>query len=110
MRMLRGPYEAALIRPGSAMFTAVRILPFLAVIAVVSIELSPAHFLYTGPFLTPAPALAALTMGPRGTAAVAVVTAPSFLADPWWELDTEATAVRAEVAEQAAAAAPGSRG
>lgn len=74
MRMFRGPSEAALIRPGSAMFTAVRILPFLAVIAVVSIELSPAHFLYTGPFLTPAPALAALTMGPRGTAAVAVGT------------------------------------
>jgi len=42
------------------------------------------------------------------TLITAVVTAPSFLADPWWELDTEATAVRAEVAERAAAAAPGS--
>ncbi|NJP65925.1 serine/threonine-protein phosphatase [Streptomyces sp. ventii] len=73
--MLRGPSEATLIRPGSALFTAARVLPFVAVVAVVAIELSPAHFLYTGPFLTPAPALAALTMGPAGTATVAVVTA-----------------------------------
>ncbi|WP_331284013.1 PP2C family protein-serine/threonine phosphatase [Streptomyces sp. H39-S7] len=31
------------------------------------IELSPAHFLYTGPLLTATPALAAVTMGPKGT-------------------------------------------
>ncbi|MFE1314257.1 PP2C family protein-serine/threonine phosphatase [Streptomyces sp. NPDC058755] len=35
------------------------------------IELSPAHFLYTGPLLTAMPALAALTMGPVGTLSAA---------------------------------------
>ncbi|WP_322741090.1 PP2C family protein-serine/threonine phosphatase [Streptomyces hygroscopicus] len=35
------------------------------------IELSPAHFLYTGPLLTATPALAAVTMGPKGTISAA---------------------------------------
>jgi serine phosphatase RsbU (regulator of sigma subunit) len=30
-------------------------------------EFTPAHFVYTGPFLVATPALAAVTMGPRGT-------------------------------------------
>ncbi|WP_353051243.1 PP2C family protein-serine/threonine phosphatase [Streptomyces sp. Caat 7-52] len=44
-------------------------VPFLIALAVLLIELTPAHFLYTGPFLTAVPALAAVTLGPRGTAA-----------------------------------------
>ncbi|GAA3029830.1 hypothetical protein GCM10020000_03120 [Streptomyces olivoverticillatus] len=53
-------------------------LPFAIAVMVVVIELSPAHFLYTGPLLTAIPALAAVTMGPRGTlAAIAVAVAVS---------------------------------
>ncbi|MFJ9850468.1 PP2C family protein-serine/threonine phosphatase [Streptomyces sp. NPDC101150] len=51
-------------------------MPFAIALLVVGIELSPAHFLYTGPLLTAMPALAAVTTGPRGTvvaAALAVV-------------------------------------
>ncbi|MBP2050577.1 hypothetical protein J2Z21_003516 [Streptomyces griseochromogenes] len=44
-------------------------MPFLIALAVLVIELTPAHFIYTGPFLTAVPALAAVTMGPKGTAA-----------------------------------------
>ncbi|MGP3998737.1 PP2C family protein-serine/threonine phosphatase [Streptomyces sp. 8N706] len=40
---------------------------------MVGLELSPAHFLYTGPLLTATPALAAVTMGPKGTIAAAAV-------------------------------------
>ncbi|MEW2159885.1 PP2C family protein-serine/threonine phosphatase [Streptomyces sp. NPDC007189] len=38
-----------------------------------AIELSPAHFVYTGPVLTATPALAAVTMGPRGTVSAAAL-------------------------------------
>ncbi|MFF0029638.1 PP2C family protein-serine/threonine phosphatase [Streptomyces avermitilis] len=57
-------------------------VPFLIGLAVLVIELTPAHFIYTGPFLTAIPALAAVTLGPRGTAtaatfalAISVITA-----------------------------------
>jgi hypothetical protein len=40
-------------------------------LVVLGIELSPAHFLVTGPILTAVPALAALTMGPKGTLSAA---------------------------------------
>lgn len=46
-------------------------VPFLIALAVLVIELTPAHFIYTGPFLTAVPALAAVTMGPKGTSAAA---------------------------------------
>nr|WP_308405075.1 PP2C family protein-serine/threonine phosphatase [Streptomyces rugosispiralis] len=55
------------------LFAITRCLPFLVLAAVLGIELSPAHTLYTGPLLSPAPALAAVTMGPVGTAGVAVL-------------------------------------
>ncbi|MFF7727022.1 PP2C family protein-serine/threonine phosphatase [Streptomyces sp. NPDC008001] len=45
--------------------------PFAIALIVVGIEFSPAHFLYTGPLLTAIPALAAVTMGPKGTLAAA---------------------------------------
>ncbi|MEU6812727.1 PP2C family protein-serine/threonine phosphatase [Streptomyces sp. NPDC046831] len=43
--------------------------PFLIGLAVLVIEFTPAHIIYTGPFLTAIPALAAVTLGPGGTAA-----------------------------------------
>ncbi|MFI9255123.1 PP2C family protein-serine/threonine phosphatase [Streptomyces sp. NPDC053069] len=48
-------------------------VPYLIALAVLVIELTPAHFIYTGPFLTAVPALAAVTLGPRGTTAAAVL-------------------------------------
>lgn len=50
-----------------------RSVPFVIALIALCIELSPLEFLYTGPFLTATPALAALTMGPRGTMAAAGV-------------------------------------
>ncbi|WP_243766620.1 PP2C family protein-serine/threonine phosphatase [Streptomyces sp. GC420] len=46
-------------------------VPFVIALAVLVIELTPAHFIYTGPLLTAMPALAAVTMGPKGTTAAA---------------------------------------
>ncbi|MEU6593914.1 PP2C family protein-serine/threonine phosphatase [Streptomyces sp. NPDC046881] len=48
-------------------------MPFLIALAVLVIELTPAHFIYTGPFLTAVPALAAVALGPKGTTAAAVL-------------------------------------
>ncbi|MFI2347501.1 PP2C family protein-serine/threonine phosphatase [Streptomyces sp. NPDC019443] len=48
-------------------------MPFAIALAVLVIELSPAHFIYTGPLLTAMPALAAVTMGPKGTTAAAAL-------------------------------------
>lgn len=53
--------------------TLARCVPFAIALLVVGIEFSPAHFLYTGPLLTATPALAAVTMGPRGTISAAAV-------------------------------------
>ncbi|MFI2437540.1 PP2C family protein-serine/threonine phosphatase [Streptomyces sp. NPDC018693] len=47
--------------------------PFVIVLGVLGIELSPAHSLVTGPMLTTTPALAALTMGPVGTLSTAAL-------------------------------------
>ncbi|MET8629170.1 PP2C family protein-serine/threonine phosphatase [Kitasatospora sp. NPDC004669] len=53
-------------------------VPFVIALAVLIIELTPAHFIYTGPFLTAVPALAAVTMDPKRTAlAVALALAVS---------------------------------
>ncbi|MFB7462329.1 PP2C family protein-serine/threonine phosphatase [Streptomyces sp. NPDC056224] len=48
-------------------------MPFAIALLVLLIELTPAHFIYTGPMLVATPALAALTMGPKGTLAAAGV-------------------------------------
>ncbi|MBP2401204.1 PP2C family protein-serine/threonine phosphatase [Streptomyces syringium] len=70
-------------RPGTSacsrvLFTLGQCVPFAIALLVVAIEFSPAHVLYTGPLLTATPALAAVTMGPRGTvSAVAVALAVS---------------------------------
>ncbi|MEU6284476.1 PP2C family protein-serine/threonine phosphatase [Streptomyces sp. NPDC047028] len=53
------------------LFTLMQCVPFLIALAVLVIELTPAHFIYTGPFLTAVPALAAVTLGPVGTTVAA---------------------------------------
>ncbi|MEU0003248.1 PP2C family protein-serine/threonine phosphatase [Streptomyces sp. NPDC006314] len=55
------------------LFTLMQCVPYLIAVAVLVIELTPAHFIYTGPFLTAVPALAAVTLGPRGTTAAAAL-------------------------------------
>lgn len=55
------------------LLTLMQCVPFLIALAVLVIELTPAHFIYTGPFLTAVPALAAVTLGPRGTTAAAAL-------------------------------------
>ncbi|MBZ9638482.1 PP2C family protein-serine/threonine phosphatase [Streptomyces sp. PSKA30] len=42
-------------------------MPFVIALGVLVIELTPAHFIYTGPLLVATPALAAVAMGPGGT-------------------------------------------
>ncbi|MFE5664254.1 PP2C family protein-serine/threonine phosphatase [Streptomyces niveus] len=74
MRALYGSASGmSLIKSSRTLFTLARALPFAVLLAVLGIELSPAHFLYTGPLLSPAPALAAVTMGPAGTGSVIVL-------------------------------------
>ncbi|MFD7995054.1 PP2C family protein-serine/threonine phosphatase [Streptomyces mexicanus] len=46
-------------------------VPFVIVSLGLGVELSPGHMVYTGPLLTAMPALASLTMGPKGTLAAA---------------------------------------
>ncbi|WP_251023350.1 PP2C family protein-serine/threonine phosphatase [Streptomyces sp. ISL-10] len=63
-------------------------VPFVIVLVALGIELSPAHFLYTGPILAAMPALASLTMGPKGiistaTGAVAVTVITATLHQSW---------------------------
>ncbi|MFI6588230.1 PP2C family protein-serine/threonine phosphatase [Embleya sp. NPDC050493] len=53
--------------------TLAQCVPFAIALLVVAIEFSPAHILYTGPLLTATPALAAVTMGPKGTISAAAV-------------------------------------
>ncbi|MFJ8631398.1 PP2C family protein-serine/threonine phosphatase [Streptomyces sp. NPDC093568] len=47
-------------------------MPFAVLLVGLGIELSPMHFVYTGPLLTAMPPLAALTMGPLGTLSAAM--------------------------------------
>ncbi|ANP55015.1 serine/threonine protein phosphatase [Streptomyces griseochromogenes] len=67
--LLRSPSRPGAGGSGRVRFTLMHCVPFLIALAVLVIELTPAHFIYTGPFLTAVPALAAVTMGPKGTAA-----------------------------------------
>ncbi|QTD98094.1 PP2C family protein-serine/threonine phosphatase [Streptomyces cyanogenus] len=58
---------------GRVLFALMHCVPFLIGLAVLVIELTPAHFIYTGPLLTAIPALAAVTLGPKGTTAAAAL-------------------------------------
>ncbi|MER6997165.1 PP2C family protein-serine/threonine phosphatase [Streptomyces sp. NPDC000410] len=65
-------------RPGAGghsrvLFRLVECVPFAIALFVMAIELSPAHVVYTGPLLVATPALAAVTMGPKGTVAAALL-------------------------------------
>ncbi|THA40244.1 serine/threonine-protein phosphatase [Streptomyces sp. A1547] len=72
-------------RPGAGghhqvLFVLAECLPFVIALSVLTIEFTPAHVLYTGPLLVATPALAAVTMGPKGTlAAVALAVAVSVV-------------------------------
>ncbi|MET9959811.1 PP2C family protein-serine/threonine phosphatase [Streptomyces sp. NPDC006326] len=55
------------------LYTLAECVPFAVALLVLLIELTPAHVLYTGPLLVATPALAAVTMGPKGTLAAAGV-------------------------------------
>ncbi|MFC9424280.1 PP2C family protein-serine/threonine phosphatase [Streptomyces sp. NPDC056987] len=71
MRVFHGSASGtSRISSSRTLFALARALPFAVLVSVLGIELSPAHFLYTGPLLSPAPALAAITMGPVGTGSV----------------------------------------
>ncbi|MEU8774915.1 PP2C family protein-serine/threonine phosphatase [Streptomyces sp. NPDC048606] len=63
-----------------ALYALAECLPFALALLVLLVELTPAHFVYTGPLLVATPALAAVTMGPRGTlAATALAVAVSVV-------------------------------
>lgn len=65
-------------RPGGSghhqvLFVLAECVPFVIALLVLVMEFTPAHVLYTGPFLVATPALAAVTMGPGGTVAAAAL-------------------------------------
>ncbi|MEU3403221.1 PP2C family protein-serine/threonine phosphatase [Streptomyces sp. NPDC006670] len=49
------------------LFTLAQGVPFAIALAVLLVELTPAHLVYSGPLLVATPALAAVTFGPAGT-------------------------------------------
>ncbi|MFE5810224.1 PP2C family protein-serine/threonine phosphatase [Streptomyces sp. NPDC056491] len=53
------------------LFVLAECVPFAIALLVLLVEFTPLHVLYTGPLLVATPALAAVTMGPRGTLAAA---------------------------------------
>lgn len=55
------------------LFLLAECVPFAIALLVLLVEFTPLHVLYTGPLLVATPALAAVTMGPRGTLAAAGV-------------------------------------
>ncbi|WKD31039.1 serine/threonine-protein phosphatase [Streptomyces xanthophaeus] len=55
------------------LFVLAECVPFAIALLVLLVEFTPLHILYTGPLLVATPALAAVTMGPRGTLAAAAV-------------------------------------
>ncbi|WP_338674610.1 PP2C family protein-serine/threonine phosphatase [Streptomyces sp. SCSIO 30461] len=57
----------------------------MVVLVALGIELSPAQFLVTGTFLTAMPAVAALTMGPKGILSVAALALVTDLMSPAYD-------------------------
>ncbi|MGW7329479.1 PP2C family protein-serine/threonine phosphatase [Streptomyces sp. NPDC054840] len=55
------------------LFVLAECVPFAIALLVLLVEFTPLHVLYTGPLLVATPALAGVTMGPRGTLAAAGV-------------------------------------
>ncbi|WP_236246046.1 PP2C family protein-serine/threonine phosphatase [Streptomyces sp. CC210A] len=86
--LIRSTAPAAADGHSPVLFRLAQVVPFAIVLLGLGIELSPAHFLYTGPLLTAMPALASLTMGPRGTlsaaaAALSVTVISASLHGSW---------------------------
>ncbi|MEU9125781.1 PP2C family protein-serine/threonine phosphatase [Streptomyces sp. NPDC048506] len=71
--LFRSPLGPGAGGHGRVLFALAQCVPFAIALVVLGIELSPAHALVTGPVLTATPALAALTMGPKGTLSTAGV-------------------------------------
>ncbi|MGW6979084.1 PP2C family protein-serine/threonine phosphatase [Streptomyces sp. NPDC054932] len=70
---LRSPAGAGAGGHHRILFALAECVPFAIALLVLLIELTPLHVVYTGPMLVATPALAAVTMGPRGTLAAAGV-------------------------------------
>ncbi|UQA97393.1 PP2C family protein-serine/threonine phosphatase [Streptomyces halobius] len=70
---LRSPPPPGASGHSRVLFAFVRGVPFAIALLVVAIELTPVHVVYTGPLLTATPALAAVSMGPKGTITAAAV-------------------------------------
>ncbi|MEU2453368.1 PP2C family protein-serine/threonine phosphatase [Streptomyces sp. NPDC012765] len=71
-----------------ALFVFAECVPFAIALFVLLVEFTPLHVLYTGPLLVATPALAAVTMGPKGVlaaagAAVAVSVATATYNGAW---------------------------
>ncbi len=62
-----------------------RWVPFAVVLIALVIEFSPANFLVTGTFLTAMPAVAALTMGPKGILSVTALALFTDLVSPAYD-------------------------
>ncbi|MGW3209233.1 PP2C family protein-serine/threonine phosphatase [Streptomyces sp. NPDC001135] len=76
--LFRSPSRPGVGGQSRVLLALAQCVPFVIALAVLVIELTPAHFIYTGPFLAAVPALAAVTMGPKRTAvAVALALAVS---------------------------------
>ena len=70
------------------LFRLAQCVPFVIILCALGIELSPAHAVVTGPILAAMPALASLSMGPKGTlsaaaGALAVTVITATLHDSW---------------------------
>lgn len=65
--LLRSSPGAGAVGHSRVLFTLAQCVPFVLALGALGVELSPAHAVVTGPVLTAVPALAALTMGPKGT-------------------------------------------
>ncbi|MFJ4775995.1 PP2C family protein-serine/threonine phosphatase [Streptomyces sp. NPDC088762] len=70
---LRSPLGPRADGHHQVLFVFAECVPFAIALLVLLVELTPLHVLYTGPLLVATPALAAVTMGPKGTLAAAGV-------------------------------------
>jgi len=72
MRSLsRSPGPSGVGGHSRVLFRLAQCVPFVIVLCALGVELSPAHDVITGPLLAAIPALASLTMGPKGTLSAA---------------------------------------
>ncbi|MFF4388075.1 PP2C family protein-serine/threonine phosphatase [Streptomyces sp. NPDC001552] len=70
---VRSPHGPRADGHHQVLFVLAECVPFAIALLVLLVEFTPLHVLYTGPLLVATPALAAVTMGPKGTLAAAGV-------------------------------------